>query len=317
MAFIRKDRVMELSTSTGVGPLTLGGAITGYRALANVCANGDMVPYSVWGVNSLGSPTGEWETGLGTWNTGGTLTRTQVIASSNGNNAVNFTSGTKFVAISGTDVGMLRHPDSLVLPKSAGYGIKIDPLAPVWTWKDKEGLLYPDAIAGAVRGQFHTGVFKWSYVNNKELDFSIHIPHDIVPNSDTHLHIHWAHNATAVSGPVVFNWNITYSKGHNQQNFITPITPSLSYNLTNIATTPRHRQRIDEFALSVGGGGPNQLNSNDLEPDGLIEGTVALDLSGATITGASPVNSLYIFTIDLHYQSTNIGSLNRTPNFYA
>ena len=91
MAFILADRVKESTTTTGTGTLTLGGAETGYRAFSNVCANGDKVPYAI---SSSGSS--EWEVGYGTYS-GGTLSRDNVLASSNSGSLVSFSSGTKDV----------------------------------------------------------------------------------------------------------------------------------------------------------------------------------------------------------------------------
>lgn len=100
MALILADRVLETSTTTGSGNFTLAGAITGFRAFSAVCANNDTAYYYISGVDGSGVPTAEWETGLGTWGTGNLLTRTTVQASSNAGSAVNFSAGTKRVAIS-------------------------------------------------------------------------------------------------------------------------------------------------------------------------------------------------------------------------
>lgn len=100
MPYIRADRVMETSTTTGTGALTLAGAVAGFRTFASVAAVADTVHYVIELVNAEGAPTGEWETGLGTYSGVNTLTRTTPIASSNGGAAVNFSAGTKRVAIS-------------------------------------------------------------------------------------------------------------------------------------------------------------------------------------------------------------------------
>lgn len=94
MPHIVADRVQETSTTTGTGALTLAGAVAGYRAFSAVMANADTTFYAVEHQSAA-----EWEIGLGTWNTGGTLTRTTVIASSNAGAAVNFSAGTKNVFI--------------------------------------------------------------------------------------------------------------------------------------------------------------------------------------------------------------------------
>ncbi len=93
MTFIIANLIKETTTTTGAGSLTLGGAITGCRAFSAVCANNDTVPYVI------GNPgvDAEWEIGLGTWQTGGTLVRTTIINSSNAGAAVNLSAGTKYV----------------------------------------------------------------------------------------------------------------------------------------------------------------------------------------------------------------------------
>lgn len=94
MTWIVADRVKETTTTTGTGDVTLAGAVSQYRAFSDVCANGDEVPYVI-----VGQAGTEWEAGIGRWNTGGTLTRVRVRASSNAGALVNFSAGTKDVFI--------------------------------------------------------------------------------------------------------------------------------------------------------------------------------------------------------------------------
>lgn len=94
MAHVTGDRVKETTTTTGTGAVTLAGAVSGFRAFSDVAANGDTVYYCIAHQSAA-----EWETGLGTWGTGGILTRTTVIASSNAGAAVNFSAGTKNVFV--------------------------------------------------------------------------------------------------------------------------------------------------------------------------------------------------------------------------
>lgn len=97
MSFVIADRVKETSTTTGTGALSLAGAQVGFRSFSSVCSVGDTCYYAVQAVDGSGAPTGEWETGYGTYSGANTLTRTTVLASSNANAAVNFASGTKQV----------------------------------------------------------------------------------------------------------------------------------------------------------------------------------------------------------------------------
>ena len=92
------DRVLETSTTTGTGTMTLAGAVTGYQAFSSVCAANDQVMYYIEAVDASGVPTGDWETGLGVYSSG-TLARDTVRESSNSSNAVNFAAGTKRIGL--------------------------------------------------------------------------------------------------------------------------------------------------------------------------------------------------------------------------
>lgn len=94
-----KDRVLESTTTTGTGTLTLAGAVTGYQTFA-VVGNGGVCPYVIFAVNTNGTPNGDWEVGIGTYTSSGTtLSRDKVLASSNANALVSFAAGTKYVGL--------------------------------------------------------------------------------------------------------------------------------------------------------------------------------------------------------------------------
>jgi hypothetical protein len=118
MTLIIKDRILETSTTTGTGNITLNGAVTGYRAFSSVCATGDTLYYLIEAVDSYGVPTGDWETGLGTYSSANTLTRTTVKASSNSGSAVSFITGTKRVSISSIAASVAWKPE---IPKAADF----------------------------------------------------------------------------------------------------------------------------------------------------------------------------------------------------
>jgi len=92
MAFIIKDRIKEGTTTTGTGDITLGGAAATFNTFQSYMTDGDTTFYAI--VHTT-SGVDEWEVGLGTWNTGNTLTRTTILSGSNGTSAVDFSSGTK------------------------------------------------------------------------------------------------------------------------------------------------------------------------------------------------------------------------------
>lgn len=94
MAFLISDRVLETCSSPGTGAVTLLGAVTGYQSFSGAfsSANGTTTYYCI--ADQGGA---NWEVGLGTWNTGNTLTRTTVYSSSNSGSTVNFATGTQNV----------------------------------------------------------------------------------------------------------------------------------------------------------------------------------------------------------------------------
>lgn len=97
MAYIVSDRVKETTTTAGSGAKTLAGAVSGFRAFGDVCVNNDQVPYAI-----IHQTLAEWEIGVGTWGTGGTLTSALITASSNAGAAVVFSAGTKDVFLAST-----------------------------------------------------------------------------------------------------------------------------------------------------------------------------------------------------------------------
>jgi hypothetical protein len=114
MTFIIADRVKETSTSTGTGDITLAGAMTGFSAFSARCAVGDTLYYAIQAVDAGGTPTGEWECGLGTYSAANTLTRTTVTSSSSSDEAVSFEAGTKQVYITMPSVQAAAAVESVI-----------------------------------------------------------------------------------------------------------------------------------------------------------------------------------------------------------
>tara|TARA_R100001460_G_scaffold6204_2_gene16367 strand:- start:299 stop:829 length:531 start_codon:yes stop_codon:yes gene_type:complete len=91
MAFIINDRVKETTTTTGTGTFSLGGAVQGFETFASGIGNSNTTYYAIFNPG-----TSEFEVGLGTLDGDSSdLARTTVISSSNSDNAVNFSAGTK------------------------------------------------------------------------------------------------------------------------------------------------------------------------------------------------------------------------------
>jgi hypothetical protein len=92
MALVVKDRVRQLTTTTGTGTVTLSGTVTGFQTFS-VIGDGNTTYYAI-----VDGATGDWEVGIGTYTASGTtLSRDVILESSNSNNAVPFGSGSKDV----------------------------------------------------------------------------------------------------------------------------------------------------------------------------------------------------------------------------
>lgn len=105
MAHITADRVRDTTSSTGTGALTLSATPPqGYRTFSAVMATSDTCFYAIQHQSAA-----EWEVGIGTYSGSNQLTRTVILASSNSDNAVSLSSGTKDVFITLAASRTLQH----------------------------------------------------------------------------------------------------------------------------------------------------------------------------------------------------------------
>ena len=96
MALVLADRVKETTTTAGTGTITLDGAATGFQSFA-VIGNANTTYYTI-----AGQTGNEWEVGVGTYTSSGTLlARTTVLSNSAGTqpSALSFSAGTKDVFV--------------------------------------------------------------------------------------------------------------------------------------------------------------------------------------------------------------------------
>ena len=199
----------------------------------------------------------------------------------------------------------------LVVPKTSGVGIKVDPTTPTFPWHD---ILSQITVRGTGANDpswnvFRGGIRAYQFGSNDEVWAQIHLPHDYAPGTDVYFHVHWAHNsATVTSGGVTWTFEMTYAKGHNQAAFSAPVTTTV----TQTASTVQYQHMIAETVISTPGGSATLLNSSLFEPDGVI--LIRIALTGNTMSAATDP---FAFLTDGHYQSTNIGTKQKAPNFYV
>lgn len=197
--------------------------------------------------------------------------------------------------------------DNVVLPNAQTYGIKIDQDTPDWGWRDIIGGIEVRGV-GANDPTFatYTGTtlraFQFSASTMNEVFIVFHVPHDYVPGTDIYMHAHWSNAAvTPNTGAVAWAFEWSYAKGYNQQAFTTPTTASV----TQDCPATRYQHNIAETdAITISG----------LETDGLILVRVYRDAAAGKDTCTDAV---FLHTADIHYQSTNVATKNRTFNFWT
>jgi hypothetical protein len=195
--------------------------------------------------------------------------------------------------------------DEMILSDLTNKGLKVgDISSSTYPWRDITGqiLIRGSGPTDPSWTQITGGTF-WAY------DFAIsdlawvwfHIPHDIVPGSDIHLHVHWLPSGTDVN---TVKWEFTYSHalGFNQAAFDNTGTV-----ITAEEAGPgvaRQHMITETAAITI---------ASLTEPDGLL----AVRLSRLTNGGTDNTDTIFVLNADVHYQSTNIGTLNKAPGFYG
>ncbi len=205
----------------------------------------------------------------------------------------------------------VSNPQFIVIARESGNGIKINTVNPQFGWHDMLGKV-TQLNVGASKPTFATyrdGLKAFQFAAGKEEYFTYHIPHDYVLGTDLHLHIHWSHiGASVTGGTVVFGYEISYAKGFDQAPFGAPVTDAI----TGTASATQYQQIISEIQISATSPSGNQIDTDDLEPDGIIIARVEVTTNNMTGTPVAP----FIHEVDIHYQSTNIGTKEREADFY-
>jgi hypothetical protein len=206
-------------------------------------------------------------------------------------------------------------PNGKVFPKTQNIGIRVDTASPTFPWEDIIGKI--DIIPGAPNPgslELYRGSIYQVALDETDTAFiNFHMPHDYVVGSQIHAHVHWSHISTTVTGgSVTFNIDMSYAKGHDQGAFGAPATVSIFQS----ASTTQYQHMVAETQASTSGGSPTALDSDLLEPDGLIMCRVILD-SNDLVTSDFSTPKVFVHFVDIHYQSTGIGTKNKSPNFWG
>jgi len=202
-------------------------------------------------------------------------------------------------------------PDGQVYPSDADKGLRFDYSSPEFGWHDIIGQ-YQTIFAGPGNPSYQTyqgGIKQLRFTAGDELHIDFHVPHDYVPGTDIHVHVHWSHTRPAVtSGSVTWLFEMTYAKGHNLGSFSTPVTTQV----TQDASAIRYQHMIAETPASAPGGAGGLLDTSAIEVDGMILVRAVLQ-SNTMDDSALP----FVHTVDLHYQSRGLPTKNKSPDFYG
>lgn len=227
----------------------------------------------------------------------------------------NYIGGKSIVAPDTVTLHDLSLIEGLTLPKTSGKGIKVDNASPTFGWRDLLGDVFA-RNQGASKPAFVTyrgGLFDYQFDVGDEEYFKFHIPHDYVAGTDIFIHIHWSHTSTTVTGgTITFEVESSYAKGHNQGAFSAPVTGT--YN--GAASIVQYQHIISEALLADVTPTGLQIDTDDLEPDGVIIMRAQLNANNITVSSGG-VPDPFIHYIDIHYQSTNIATKEKAPDFYT
>jgi len=219
------------------------------------------------------------------------------------------------VPLSSSGYTKLSTGDDLVIDKASATGIKVDLTTPTFPWHDMLGEVIT-RTTGAGTPTFNTyrgNVNQYSFVVSDAIHIAYHVPHDYAPGTDLHIHYHWSHIGTLVTGgTVTWRAEISYAKGHNQAAFSAPVTLDLS----PTASTTQYQHLISEVQMSAAAPSGSQIDTDNIEPDGVILVKVSLNANAITVSGGLAPDPFLHF-VDIHYQSTNVGTKQKAPDFYT
>lgn len=214
-----------------------------------------------------------------------------------------------------TDQFEIQSTGDWVINKTSGVGIKVDLSAPTFGWRDLKGKVTQRNTGASkpTHATYRDTLAQYQFAAGKEEYFTYHIDHDHVPSSDIFLHVHWSHiGAFVTGGTITIEYEISYAKGFNQAAF----GASVGTTYAGVASTTQYQHIISEVQISAASPDANQIDSDDLEPDGIIECRIKITSNDITVSEGGVPNP-FIHEADIHYQSTGMGTKQKAPDFYT
>lgn len=233
--------------------------------------------------------------------------------------------GTTGRRLKNTDV--LVSPTGLIVPKAPGSGMKVDTTTATYSWMDLLGSITTRTGGGvaATYAPLRPDVFGWRFTNGgpeKEVFIEFHIPHDYVPGTDMFVHVHWAQDTVDTGGPAgvpgTVEWRcaVSYADGHGTPGGAAdPFPAAKIVTLNQQGSTTQYGHMIAEAAWTSDGGSATTFDRNAITVDGVVTMRVYRDSTWAGDTLNQ--NPFIMGFVDLHYQSTGIGTKQKAPDFYT
>lgn len=205
--------------------------------------------------------------------------------------------------VSPANTGTLGPLDALNM-KSGGDVL----VAGGYGWRDLISEPYTRGGASApALTQFRDGIYlyEFSATQNREVFASFHIDHDYQVGTPIYPHAHWTTLSTATSGTVIWKFEYSYAKGHNQGSS-SAFPASTTVTVTHTVDASRqYRHMVSEVSTQ------DAIPGTDLETDGIILMRVYRDAANDTFA-----DTVFLITVDCHYQMGQLSTPNKAPSFF-
>jgi len=170
-------------------------------------------------------------------------------------------------------------------------------------WRDNVAQFVHSSAAGITEPAFEdvgNGLYAYHFTNNESLVVKHHINHDIKPNGQIFMHVHWAPITTMSAGQTLI-WRIQYniSKGHHQGDSILSTTTTIDLTYIADGTEVAGEHMILEATNSL----------VTPEPDTIV-------ISKCTYLDGTYTGGAFGFMLDAHYEVDRNATTSRTPDFY-
>jgi len=176
-------------------------------------------------------------------------------------------------------------------------------------WKDLKGesIIRTGGGAAPALATFAGNIAQYQMDATDEFSVNFHMPHDWAIGTDVFIHVHWA--ITTASGPGTYQYNFEHTYG-KREGIISNTTKTVSTSAVAPNASARFHH-VTEIQISRMGGSATEIDTNELDTDGVIMTRMTRTLAGGAV--AAP----FIFYVDLHYQTNNRATPNKAAPFWG